>query len=287
MAQVDTGEQRDFAHYKTPINGFLMHYVMGGKGDPIVLLHGWPETWYEWRHIIPQLIANNFTVIAPDMRGLGDSEKPQTGYDTRTLADDIYQLVKKLGHTKIYIVAHDWGGPVAYSYAAAHPEDVKKMIILDTILPGFGWEEAGNFSPNGIWHFSFHAVRDLPEKLIEGQEDVYLNWFYDWTYNQTAVTSEAREEYIRQYSKPGALRAGFEYYRAVFEDAEQNKEYVKEKLKIPILAIGGEAGVGNFTMASFQNVASNLTGITLPNTGHFIPEERPNIVVKQILDFFK
>ena len=287
MAQVDTGEQRDYAHYKTPINGFLMHYVMGGKGDPIVLLHGWPETWYEWRHIIPQLIANNFTVIAPDMRGLGDSEKPQTGYDTRTLADDIYQLVKKLGHTKIYIVAHDWGGPVAYSYAAAHPEDVKKMIILDTILPGFGWEEAGNFSPNGIWHFSFHAVRDLPEKLIEGQEDVYLNWFYDWTYNQTAVTSEAREEYIRQYSKPGALRAGFEYYRAVFEDAEQNKEYAKEKLKIPILAIGGEAGVGNFTMASFQNVASNVTGITLPNTGHFIPEERPNIVVKQILDFFK
>jgi pimeloyl-ACP methyl ester carboxylesterase len=130
-------------------------------------------------------------------------------------------------------------------------------------------------------------VRDLPEKLIEGQEDVYLNWFYDWTYNQTAITSEARDEYIRQYSKPGALRAGFEYYRAVFEDAEQNKEYAKEKLKIPILAIGGETAMGNFTMASFQNVASNVTGITLPSTGHFIPEERPNIVVKQILDFFK
>jgi pimeloyl-ACP methyl ester carboxylesterase len=287
VAQVHTGEKIDYTHYKTPINGFLMHYVIGGKGDPIVLLHGWPETWYEWRHVLPELIANNFTVIAPDMRGLGDSEKPQTGYDTRTLADDIYQLVKKLGYTKIYIVAHDWGGPVAYSYAAAHPEDVKKMIILDIILPGFGWEEAGSFSPNGVWHFSFHAVQDLPEKLIEGQEDVYLNWFYDWTYNQTAITSETRDEYIRQYSKPGALRAGFEYYRAVFEDAEQNKEYAKEKLMIPILAIGGETAMGNFTMASFQNVASNVTGITLPSTGHFIPEERPNIVVKQILDFFK
>ena len=287
VAQVDTGQQIDYAHYKTPINGFLMHYVIGGKGDPIILLHGWPETWYEWRHVIPELIANNFTVIAPDMRGLGDSEKPQTGYDTRSLADDIYQLVKKLGYTKIYIVGHDWGGPVAYSYAAAHPEDVKKMIILDIILPGFGWEEAGKLSPNGIWHFSFHAVRDLPEKLIEGQEDVYLNWFYDWISNGTAVTSEAREEYIRQYSKPGALRAGFEYYRAIFEDAEQNKEYAKEKLNIPILAIGGEAAIGNRTMASFQNVASNVTGITLPNTGHFIPEEKPDIVVRQILDFFK
>jgi pimeloyl-ACP methyl ester carboxylesterase len=255
----------------------------------------WPQTWYEWRHIIPELIANNYTVIAPDMRGLGDSEKPLTGYDKKTIAEDIYQLVKKLGYSKIYIVAHDWGGPVAYSYAAAHPEDVRKMIILDIILPGFGYEEAGNFSPNGIWHFSFHAVRDLPEKLIDGKEDVYLNWFYDlhlnwsydsYTYNQSAITPEDREEYIKQYSKPGALRAGFEYYRSVFEDIKQNKEYGKQKLEIPILTIGGELGIGNLTTTSFQKVASNVTGITLPNTGHFIPEERPNFLTKQILKFF-
>jgi pimeloyl-ACP methyl ester carboxylesterase len=162
------------------------------------------------------------------------------------------------------------------------------MIILDIILPGFGFEEAGNFSPNGIWHFSFHVVRDLPEKLIDGKEDVYLNWFYDyWTYNQSAITPEDREEYIKQYSKPGAMRAGFEYYRAVFEDAEENKEYAKEKLQIPILTIGGEAAIGNYTTTSFQKVANNVTGITLPNTGHFIPEERPNFLTKQILDFFK
>jgi pimeloyl-ACP methyl ester carboxylesterase len=284
---IDNSEKIDYIHYKTTVNGILMHYVIGGKGDAVVLLHGWPETWYEWRNIIRELIANNYTVIAPDMRGLGDSEKPQTGYDTKTLAEDIYQLVKKLGYSKIYLVAHDWGGPVAYSYAAAHPEDVRKMIILDTLLPGFGFEEAGSFSPNGIWHFSFHAVRDLPEKLIDGKEDVYLNWFYDRTYNQSAITPEDREEYIKQYSKSGAMRAGFEYYRAVFEDAEQNKEYAKEKLKIPILTIGGEAAIGNFTTTSFQRVANNLTGITLPNTGHFIPEERPNFLTKQILDFFK
>ena len=285
---LDSNEKLNYTHYKTMINGFNMHYIIGGKGDPIVLSHGWPETWYEWRHIIPQLIANNYTVIAPDMRGLGDSEKPQTGYDKKTVAEDIYQLVKKLGYNKIYLVAHDWGGAVAYSYAAAHSQDVNKMVILDIFLPGFGYEEAGNFSPNGIWHLSFHAVRDLPEKLIEGKEDTYLNWFYDWTYNQSAITLEAREEYIKQYSKPGAMRAGFEYYRAVFEDAKQNKEYAKEKLlDMPILTIGGEAGIGNATTASFQKVANNVTGITLPNTGHFIPEERPYFLTKQILDFFK
>ena len=193
------------------------------------------------------------------MRGLGDSEKPLTGYDKKTVAEDIYQLVKKLGYSKIYIVAHDWGGPVAYSYAAAHPKDVLKMIILDIILPGFGYEEAGNFSPKGIWHFSFHAVRDLPEKLIDGKEDVYLNWLYDhFLYNQSAITTDDREEYIKQYSKPGAMRAGFEYYRSVFEDAKQNKEYGKEKLEIPILTIGGEAGLGNITTTSFKKLQTML-----------------------------
>jgi pimeloyl-ACP methyl ester carboxylesterase len=283
----DTNEKMDYTHHRTVVNGILIHYVIGGKGDPVVLLHGFPQSWYEWRHIIPQLIANNHTVIAPDLRGLGDSEKPQAGYDKKTVAEDIYQLVKKLGYSKIDLVAHDWGGAVAYSYAAAHPEDVRKMVILDMILPGFGYEEAGNFSPDGLWHLSFHAVRDLPEKLTDGKEDIYLNWFYDWTYNQSAITSEAREEYIKQYSKPGALRAGFEYYRAAFEDAEQNKEYAKQKLDMPILTIGGEAGIGNFTTISFQKVANNVTGITLPNTGHFIPEERPNFLTKQILEFLK
>jgi pimeloyl-ACP methyl ester carboxylesterase len=149
----DNSEKKiNYTHYKTNVNGIQLHYVMSGKGegDPIVLLHGWPQTWYEWRHIIPQLIANNYTVIAPDMRGLGDSEKPQTGYDKKTVAEDIYQLVEKLGYSKIYLVAHDWGGAVAYSYAAAHPEAVNKMVILDIFLPGFGYEEAANFSPNGI-----------------------------------------------------------------------------------------------------------------------------------------
>ena len=275
-----------FSHHMASVNGIQLHYVIGGQGDPVILLHGWPETWYEWRHIMPAL-AKKYTVIAPDLRGIGDSSKPLTGYDGISVAEIIHQLVTQLGFKTIYLVGHDIGTQVAYSYAAAHPQDILKMVILDTILPGFGAEEAVNFSPNGLWHLSFHAVRDLPEKLIEGKEDTYLNWFYDWTYNQSAITSEAREEYINQYSKPGAMRAGFEYYRAVLEDAKQNKEYGKDKLDMPILTIGGEAGLGNLTTISFQKVGNNVTGIALPYTGHFIPEERPNFLIKQILKFFK
>lgn len=283
-------EKLNITSQKTVINGFNMHYIIGGtgKGDPIILLHGWPQTSYEWRHIIPQLIANNYTIIAPDLRGLGDSGKPLTGYDTKTLADDVYQLVSKLGYKKIYLVGHDFGALVAYAYSAEHRESVNKMIILDITLPGFGLEEAGDYTPYGLWHLSFQSVRDLPEKLIEGKEDVYLNWFYDWgTYNTNAITPEDREEYIKQYSKPGALRAGFEYYRAIFEDAEQNKEYAKQKLNVPILTIGGEASGGNFTAISFQQVANNITGITVPKAGHFIPEDSPSFLADKIIEFFK
>jgi len=199
---IDNSEKKiDYTHHKTTVNGIQLHYVLGGgdygQGDPIVLLHGWPQTWYEWRHIIPQLIANNYTVIAPDLRGLGDSEKPQTGYDTKTVADDIYQLLKKVGYSKIYLVAHDWGGAVAYSYAAEHPEGVKKMVILDNFLPGFGYEEAANFSPNVIWHFSFHNVRDLPEALIAAQEKLYLSYIINqYTYNSSAISQEDIDEYV-------------------------------------------------------------------------------------------
>jgi pimeloyl-ACP methyl ester carboxylesterase len=274
-------------HQKDFVNNVTLHYVIGGHGDPILLLHGWPETWYEWRNIIPSLIANNYTIIALDMRGLGDSEKPQTGYDKKTVAEDIYQLVKKLGYSKIYLVAHDWGGPVAYSYAAVHPEDIQKMIIIDVPLPGFGVEEAAKFSPNGIWHLSFHAVRDLPEKLIEGKEDLYLNWFYDhYSYNQSAITSEAREEYIKQYSKPGAMRAGFEYYRAFPINVEQNKEHANVKLAMPVLALGGKY-TDNAALISMKSLATDVRGGIVPFSGHWIPEERPDFLIEQLTKFFR
>ena len=170
--------ESDFTHHTIALDDVRLHYVTAGKGDPVVLLHGWPQTWYEWRRIIPAL-AERYTVIAPDMRGLGDSSKPATGYDKRTVAADIYQLVRKLGFEKIFLVGHDWGGPVAYAYACAHPGDVRKLVILDVAIPGAGLEKIPQATRRGgIWHIAFHNVRDLPEALIAGRERTYLSWFY-------------------------------------------------------------------------------------------------------------
>jgi pimeloyl-ACP methyl ester carboxylesterase len=149
-----------FKHHTIRIGELRLHYVVAGSGDPVVLLHGWPQTWFEWRRIIPAL-ATKYTVIAPDMRGLGDSSKPPGGYDKRTVADDIYQLVRKLGFERIYLVGHDWGGPTAYAYAAAHPADVRKLAILDVSIPNEAWEKFPMLRRGGIWHLTFHGVRDM------------------------------------------------------------------------------------------------------------------------------
>src|SRR5215208_3152342 len=209
-----------FYHHMASVNGIQLHYVIGGQGEPIVLIHGWPQTWYEWRHIMSDL-AKNYTVIVPDLRGLGDSSKPVTGYDGKTVAEDIYQLVSQLGFKDIFLVGHDFGVQIAYSYAAAHPDEVRRLVILDVPIPGIGPGE----NITGLWWAQFHMVRDIPEMLIDGHERQYLTWFYRYTCNPAAITKDDIDEYVSHYSAPGGMRAGFEYYRALFDDIKQNKEY--------------------------------------------------------------
>jgi pimeloyl-ACP methyl ester carboxylesterase len=269
-----------------------MHYVIGGQGDPVVLLHGWPQTWYEWRHVMPAL-AKNYTVIAPDLRGLGDSSKPVTGYDGNTTAQDINQLVSQLGfNKKIFLVGHDIGSQTAYSYAAAHPSNVSKLVIMEYSLLGVLPEEQEQQVP--IWWFGFHQTRDIPEALTAGKEREYLSWFYrGLAYNPEAITEADIDEYVRHYSAPGGMRAGFEYYRAFPIDAEQNKELSKTKLEMPVLALGGDIYPalggnfpGNYVLNSTQAVAQNVRGVIVPFSGHFIPEEQPDFVVEQLTTFF-
>lgn len=277
--------QVSFQHHTAKVNDLLLHYVISGQGDPVVLLHGWPQTWYEWRKIIPTL-AERYTVIAPDMRGLGDSAKPAAGYDKRTIAEDIYQLVHQLGFERVLLVGHDWGGPVAYAYACAHPDDVRKLVILDVPIPGAGLELALSFRPRMAWHIPFHYVRDLPEALISGRERTYLTWFYRTAYNPSAIGEEAIDEYVRCYSAPGGLRAGFEYYRAIFTDVDHNTENARTRLKMPVLALGGERGFGETTIKSMQRLAENVSGGVIERCGHWIPEERPEYLIEQLLAFF-
>ena len=176
-----------FSHHMATVNGIQLHYVMGGKGDPIVLLHGYPQSWYEWRYIMPAL-AKNYTVVAPDLRGFGDSSKPITGYDGKTIAEDIYQLMIQLGFNKIFLAAHDVGSQPAFSYTAEHPNNVTKLVIMDFPFPGF---LPPAFGQNGPWWFSFYQTRDIPEALIQGKEREYISWFMrGLAYNPAAITEQ-------------------------------------------------------------------------------------------------
>lgn len=277
----------NFAHHTVALEGVNLHYVIAGSGEPVVLLHGWPQTWYEWRRVMPHL-AQGYTVIAPDMRGLGDSSRPATGYDKQTIAADIRQLVSKLGFEKVLLVGHDWGGPVAYAYACRHPEEVRRLAILDVTIPNETWERIPQITRRGgIWHVAFHSVPDLPEALIQGRERTYLSWFYRTAaYNPAAISEADIDEYVRCYSAPGALRAGFEYYRSIFTDIDHNKANAETKLKMPVLALGGERGFRSAPLKCMEALAENVRGGMVERCGHWIPEERPDYLIEQLLQFF-
>ena len=281
----------DVAHHYADLGDVMIHYVKAGSGPPVVLLHGWPETWYEWRHVIPAL-APHYTVIAPDLRGLGDTSRPATGYDKRTVANDIWRLVHDvLGHESFLLVGHDWGGPTAFALASAHPDAVEKLAILDVVIPGDG----GDFSQGGRrWHHAFHMTLDLPDALTHGREDIYLGWFYrNFSWRPDAFDQDAIDEYLRTYSQPGAMRAGFAFYRALPQDAAANRALLETgfRLPMPVLAMGGakkEArGRAEEPEQSMRRVAENVTGLIAPDSGHFIPEEQPDFVASKLLEFFK
>lgn len=286
MKQV-TLDGKPFAHQTADVNGVQLHYVQGGSGTPIVLLHGYPETWYAWRKVMP---ASRFryTVIAPDMRGLGESSRPTQGYDKKTVAEDIHQLVEKLGFQQIALVSADMGGPVAYAYAAMYPEEVSHFVLLESGIPGFGLERLMDVTHGGSWHFGFFMVRDFPEMLTAGREREFLTAFayQGSTYIKDAIGEADIDEYLRHYASPGGMTAGFEYYRAFPQDAQDNQELGKKKLTMPVLALDEEHGYGG-NIAPMETVATNVQGAVVPNSGHWVAEEQPQYLVNQILEFLR
>jgi pimeloyl-ACP methyl ester carboxylesterase len=283
-------DNKTFSHHMASVNGIQIHYVMGGQGDPIVLLHGYPQTWYEWRHIMPAL-AENYTVIVPDLRGFGDSSKPVDGYDGKNTAEDIYQLVSQLGFDKILLVAHDVGSQTAYSFASAHPENVTKLVLMDFPFPGFLPPE---FGQNGPWWFAFHQVPNLPEDLVQGKEKEYISWFFKGlAYNPSAISDNDIDIFASYFASPGGIKGAFEHFRAFPVNAEQNKESASHKIAMPVLVFGGDIYPalggdfpGNFALNSTKALATNVTGITVPLSGHWIPEEQPQFVIEQLFKFF-
>jgi pimeloyl-ACP methyl ester carboxylesterase len=277
----------ELSHYSADLGDVRLHYVTMGQGFPVVLLHGWPQSWYEWRHIMPGLAAT-YRVIAPDLRGLGDSSRPLTGYDKKTVGNDVWRLLQRINVGEFFLVGHDWGGPTAYAIAAAHPAAVRKLAILDVAIPGDG---SRNISQGGRrWHHAFHQTLDLPEALVTGREDIYLGWFYrNYGHRPDVIPDADIAEYLRVYRQPGALRAGFGYYRAIPSDIADNEAInATSRLPMPVLALGGDSGWGRRmeVVDSLRRMATDVRGGVIENCGHWMPEEQPAELLRQLLAFF-
>lgn len=278
----------DVTHHYADLSEVRMHYVTAGAGEPVVLLHGWPQTWYEWRGIIDRL-APHYRLIAPDLRGLGDTSRPASGYDKKTIAADVWELVhRELKLDDFYLVGHDWGGPTAYSLAAHHPDAVKKLAIIDVTIPGDGGPDISQGGKR--WHHAFNRTPELPEALVTGREAVYLGWFYrTFAHRAEVMTDEVVAEFLRCYRDPESLAAGFRYYRAVPQDVADNAAMIARfKLPMPVLALGGAESWGRRmeVLESLQRVALDVRGGMIENCGHFVPEEQPDELAQRLMDFF-
>ncbi len=277
-----------FTRHTATVDKMKIHYVVGGKGPPVVLLHGWPQTSHSWRKVAPAIAAKGYTVIAPDLPGLGDSGRVADTYSKKDAARHLRGLVQQLGHKKIYLVGTDWGGPVAYHYAAQYPDEVRRVAIMESAFLGFGAEELTDLAkPDRLWHFHFHMVPDLPEKLLAGKERMYLSYYFSgFSHVKTGITEADIDEYLRTYTAPDAMRSSLAYYRSIPQDRKDNQEAAKTKLKMPVLAVGGDRVLADHLTTNLPRLADNVRGIVLKNTGHYLAEERPEELTRELLKFF-
>jgi pimeloyl-ACP methyl ester carboxylesterase len=265
------------------IDGVQLHYMTAGHGPTLILLHGYTETSRMWKPIIP-LLAERFTVIAPDLPGIGDSGIPANGLDIKTSAIRIHALARSLGVEKARVVGHDIGLMVAYAYAAQFPAEVEKLVVMDAFLPGVaGWEAIYN-NP-GIWHFRFNGP--TPEALVKGRERIYFDYFWnDFAADKTRSIPEAdRKAYTEAYARPGRMRAGWAYFVSFAQAAKDFAQLSQTKLTMPVLVIGGEKSLGNELAQQMKLVASDVAIVVLKDTGHWVLEERPKETTDALVKF--
>jgi pimeloyl-ACP methyl ester carboxylesterase len=272
-----------FTEHFAEVNGVRLHYLIGGTGSPVVLLHGYAETGHMWRPLMPQL-ARRHTVIVPDLRGAGGSSKPESGYDKKNMAMDIHELTTSLGFDRVSIVGHDIGLMVAYSYAAQFPQATERVVLMDAFLPGIGnWKDV--WLMRDLWHFHFYGK--VPLALVKGRERTYFEHFWnDFAADPKHSVPEAdRRVYAKAYAQPGGMRAGFEYFRNFEQDAKDFEQFGKTKLSMPVLVLTGEKASGNFLIEQAKLVASDVKGVVVPGSGHWLMEEAPQTVIPAIIEF--
>lgn len=266
-------------------NGVDLHYVRGGSGPAVILVHGFPEDWSEWRHVMP-ILAKRFTVVAVDLRGIGHSGAARNGFDELTLATDIRELARSLHLARPYIVGHDIGGMAAYAFARAFPREARGVMVLDVPLPGIDPWATVEREPM-LWHFHFHEVPRLPEALVAGRQRIYIRDFVDRLGGNPRIFSDADiDRFARAYGTTEKLSAGFGYYRAFHADARWNAAQ-EAPVGIPIALAGGDRATAALTKIMAQALrakgASNVTAEVIANSGHFVADEQPRAVAQLIM----
>ena len=265
------------------IDGKKIHYLTAGQGPALIFLHGYTQTSRMWRPLIDKL-KDKFTVIAPDLPGIGDSDIPKDGSDMKTAAIRIHALAKSLGVTKARVVGHDIGLMVAYAYAAQFSAEVEKLVVMDAFLPGVaGWELA--YNNDNLWHFRFHGP--TPEALVKGREKIYFAYFWnDLAADKTrSLSASDRKAYVEAYSRPGRMRAGWAYFAAWPDTAKDFAQMAKTKLTMPVLSIAGEKASAAILVPQMKLVATNVTAVDLKDTGHWLMEERPEETMQALIAF--
>jgi pimeloyl-ACP methyl ester carboxylesterase len=265
------------------VNGVRLHYFIGGRGSPVILLHGYAQTGHMWLPVMP-LLAGRHTVVVPDLRGAGGSSKPESGYDKKNMAVDIRELASKLGLDRVAVAGHDIGLMVAYALAAQFPQAVERVALMDAFLPGIGrWKDV--WLMRDLWHFHFYG--EVPLALVKGRERTYLEHFWnDFAADpKRSVPEEDRRIYAKAYAKPGAMRAGFEYFRNFERDAEDFAALSASPLPMPVLVLAGEKAGGSFLIEQARLVASDVRGLIVPGSGHWVMEESPQTVIPALVEF--
>jgi microsomal epoxide hydrolase len=261
--------------------------VEGGAGPPVMLVGGWPQSWYCWRHVMPRL-AGKRRVIAVDPPGLGESDPPPAG-DTASVAASFATLIETLALGPVPFIGYDIGAWIGYALAARHPAAVERLALIDAAIPGITPPEGYALTPAQAartWHFYFNAQPDLPEALIVGRERVFLEWlFRARSANRAGIEAAAVDEYVRLYSRPGAWRHGLMYYRAIFDTAAQNRATATAKLAQPVLGVGGGEWLGELMRRAIEPVCADLRFEVIPGCGHFVPEEAPERLAALLLEF--
>ncbi|MEO8696468.1 MAG: alpha/beta hydrolase [Acidimicrobiales bacterium] len=270
---IDTGDVR-------------LHAVIGGEGPPLLLVHGWPESWYAWRLLMPAL-ARDFQVIAVDQRGMGLSDKPAAGYDSGTLASDLVALMDELGHERFALVGHDTGFVISYAVAADHSDRVARVALLE--VPGSPGAAPSppvfvpGFINDRLWHLPFNRIEKLNELLVTGREDVFFGWEFDAAAKK--LPAEVIDYYVRGLSNPDSLRGGFGFYRALDTTLAQDAQRKTHQLTMPVLAIGGSASFGDHVGDAMKLVADDVQAVVIPDTGHFLAEESPDELLAALTAF--